>query len=167
MLETTQETILFIVIMSVLIIGIISVSLLNASIQKQIKNDLTAWKKRNHKPIYQSQIDNLNNEISMLRSKVEQFDRDIDPIVQERKKAEKLKAMKSFNTWKMTHTHENGQCAECFGDILTIETNISTASEPREIKWLYGNKRPYPTHAKYRCNDCGHIISEWKFGGRD
>lgn len=166
MLETTQEIILFIVIMAVLIIGIISVSLLNASIQKQIKNDLTAWEKKYHRPIYEKQISDLNDEITCLKTDLRLLKAQLNtireyvfPIVKERVDNKRKNALKSFNKWKMINVHEEEQCAECFGANIELQTENSETN--------FYNEKSFPIKAMNKCNDCGHIISEWKFEGRD
>ncbi|HDP5827269.1 hypothetical protein ACWEXK_12320 [Staphylococcus xylosus] len=164
-----HEMIMFILVMAFLICCIILAGIIFISIKKQNKNDLTAWEKINHRPIYEKQISDLQNEIDSVNRRLNNIEIEQMKKLEEQQRKEKVKALKSFNKWKMMHTHENGQCAECFGNNLTIENNIITESEPpmSPAKWLYGNKRPYPTHATYKCNDCCHVISEWKYEGRD
>lgn len=118
---------------------------------------------------YDREFEKLNDKIVNIGSRLNTIEIEKIKQQEEQQHKEKVKALKSFNQWKMTHTHKNGQCTKCFGDDLTIETNKDTASEVpmSPLKWLYGKKRPYPTYATYKCEDCGHIISKWKFGGRD
>ncbi len=161
-----QEVIINIVLV---IMGLLLGWLLKPSKRFKTQDDLTAWEKINHRPIYEKQISDLQNEIDSVNRRLNNIEIEQMKKLEEQQRKEKVKALKSFNKWKMMHTHENGQCAECFGNNLTIETNISTESEPpmSPAKWLYGKKRPYPTHATYKCNDCCHVISEWKYEGRD
>lgn len=110
---------------------------------------------------YDREFEKLNNKIVNIGSRLNTIEIEKIKQQEEQQHKEKVKALKSFNQWKMVHTHESGQCAECFGSNLEVETNMSTELEPVPIKWLYGKTRPYPTKAKYICKDCGHVISEW------
>lgn len=112
---------------------------------------------------YDRKFEELNDKIGSVGSRLNSIEIDNIKQKEELEHKEKVQALKSFNKWKMVNTRKNGQCAECFGDNLTIETNTSKESDPISMKWLYGKTRAHPTEAMYNCKDCGHVISKWQY----
>lgn len=158
-----QEVIINIVLV---IMGLLLGWLLKPSKKFKTQDDLTAWEKKNHRPIYEKQINDLSDEVRCLKTDLRLFEAQLNtirehvfPIVKERTDNKRKNALKSFNKWKMLNVREDEQCAECFGVNIELQTENSETS--------FYNEKSYPIKAMNKCNDCGRNISEWEYEGCD